>query len=214
MILQVHLNPAFLETWVGCKVANSCGNFSVDSGKFFWPSMVLTKTIKVASLDSSMQIATNCTHGKNQLMMRMRDLCRKQPYFWVSLFISDGHWIPVIRVVLNNPVYLLMVPHGSDAPRAIKQLSDEKMGIPVALLRTVGETLPKNLSWTAVQPLELTLHTSWPSPKTFAKFSKGSDPKNTKNMLSQGFFHSIILISFVSILEKLWTYRNHPTESS
>ena len=212
MILQVHLNPAFLETWLGCKVANSCGNFSADSGKFFWPPMVLTKTIKVASLDSSMQIATNCTHGKNQLMMRTRDLCRRQPYVWVSLFISDGHWIPVIRVVLNNPVYLLMVPHGleilhfvkaclpstiqkvhgSDAPRAIKQLSDE--------------TIRNSLSWTlrglplffvlTLLRRDLRLR---PSPNSLRDLT----PKNTKNMFSQGFFHSIILISFVSILEKL-----------
>ena len=56
-------------------------------------------------------------------------LCVQDNRLWVSLFIADNHWIPVIRVVVQPPVFLVIVPSGANVPLIIEELSTI-VGIP------------------------------------------------------------------------------------
>ena len=67
--------------------------------------------------------------------------CHTRDFLWVSLFIAINHWIPIVRVTVQPPVYLLLVSQGSNVPAIITQLS-ETLNIPVGLICTLGETFP------------------------------------------------------------------------
>ena len=67
--------------------------------------------------------------------------CHTRDFLWVSLFIAINHWVPIVRVTVQPPVYLLLVSQGSNVPAIITQLS-ETLNIPVGLICTLGETFP------------------------------------------------------------------------